>query len=73
MINQVSYTCYLSQLEPKNVEEALNDESWVEAMHEELHQFTRNNVWSLVLMLADHNILGTKWIFKTNMMNMVLQ
>lgn len=33
-------------------------------MHEELHQFTRNDVWSLVLIHAGHNIIGTKWIFK---------
>ena len=34
-----SYSCYLSQVEPTKVEEALQDESWVEAMHDELLQF----------------------------------
>ena len=34
--NFVSYSCYLSQVEPTKVEEALQDESWVEAMHDEL-------------------------------------
>ena len=34
--NFVSYSCYLSQVEPIKVEEALQDESWVEAMHDEL-------------------------------------
>ena len=33
--NFVSYSCYLSQVEPTKVEEALQDESWVEAMHDE--------------------------------------
>jgi len=42
--NQVSYSCYLTQTEPKKVDEALQDEGWVSAMHEELHQFTRNDV-----------------------------
>ena len=37
--NFVSYSCYLSQVEPTKVEEALQDESWVEAMHDELLQF----------------------------------
>lgn len=46
--NQVSYSCYLTQIEPKKVDEALQDEGWVSAMHEELHQFTRNDVWTLV-------------------------
>jgi len=31
--NQVSYSCYLAQTEPKKVDEALQDESWVSAMH----------------------------------------
>ena len=34
--NFVSYSCYLSHVEPIKVEEALQDESWVEAMHDEL-------------------------------------
>ena len=42
--NFVSYSCYLSQMEPTKVEEALQDESWVEAMHDELLQFQRNDV-----------------------------
>jgi hypothetical protein len=33
-------------------------------MHDELHQFTRNDVWTLVPRPAEHNIIGTKWIFK---------
>ena len=36
--NFVSYFCYLSQVELAKVEDALQDESWVEAMHDELHQ-----------------------------------
>jgi hypothetical protein len=48
VVNQVSHSCYLSQLEPKKITEALKDESWVTAMHEELHQFTHNDVWTLV-------------------------
>ena len=36
--NFVSYSCYLSQVELAKVEDALQDESWVEAMHDELHQ-----------------------------------
>ena len=42
--NFVSYSCYLSQVEPIKVEETLQDESWVEAMHDELLQFQRNDV-----------------------------
>jgi hypothetical protein len=33
-------------------------------MHEELNQFTRNDVWTHIPRPTDHNIIGTKWIFK---------
>ena len=48
-VNHVTYSCYLAQFEPKKVEEALKDENWIESMHQELHQFVRNDVWELVL------------------------
>ncbi|GJV94714.1 retrovirus-related pol polyprotein from transposon TNT 1-94 [Tanacetum coccineum] len=35
-------------IEPKNVKEIIQDESWTMAMQEELNQFKTNNVWSLV-------------------------
>ena len=33
-------------------------------MHEELHQFVRNDEWELVPRLEGVNVIGTKWIFK---------
>src|SRR5664279_2967733 len=35
-------------------------------MHDELNNFERNKVWSLVERPHDrsHNVIGTKWIFK---------
>lgn len=59
--------CYLSQIEPKKVEEALNDVNWVDAMHKELHKFTRNDVWNLVPRPDEHNVIDAKWIFKMRM------
>ena len=38
---------FVSCIEPKNVEEALQDLDWINAMHEELNNFTRNEVWTL--------------------------
>ena len=62
--NFMSYSCYLSQVEPTKVEETLQDESWVEAMHDELLQFQRNDVWTLVPRPEGEHIIGTKWIFR---------
>ena len=44
LANYVTYHCYLAQFEPKRVEEALQNENWVESMYEELNQFVRNDV-----------------------------
>nr|GFA86441.1 hypothetical protein [Tanacetum cinerariifolium] len=38
------FSCFLSQVEPKKVPDALQDPSWVEAMQEELLQFKIPNV-----------------------------
>ncbi|KAK1667577.1 hypothetical protein QYE76_055736 [Lolium multiflorum] len=55
----------LEILEPKKVFEALEDSDWVEAMHEELNNFKRNKVWTLVEKPKEcRNVIGTKWIFK---------
>ena len=40
--------------------EALNDDNWVNAMHEELEQFVRNDVWELVPRPTHVNVIGTK-------------
>ncbi|GKF70209.1 hypothetical protein Tco_0203266, partial [Tanacetum coccineum] len=46
--NQSNFFCFISTIEPKNVNEALKDESWIIAMQEELNQFITNNVWEFV-------------------------
>ena len=44
------HVAFVSQIEPKNVNDALCDSNWVVAMQDELNQFTRNDVWFLKLM-----------------------
>jgi hypothetical protein len=51
-----------SSIEPFKVEEALQDPNWVMAMQEELNNFKRNKVWSLVSR-TKQNVVGTKWVF----------
>ena len=55
---------FMSSIEPKKIDEALKDVDWVNAMHEELNNFTRNQVWELVERPMDHNVIGTKWVFR---------
>ena len=60
---------HISHFEPTKVYEALEDEDWVHAMHEEPHNFERNKVWSLVERPKDHNVIRTKWVFKNKQDN----
>ena len=54
-------------MEPKNFEEASEDEDWVKAMNEELDQIERNNTCELVPRPVDKNVIGSKWVFKNKM------
>ncbi|KAI3740356.1 hypothetical protein L2E82_30784 [Cichorium intybus] len=47
-VNECLYSCFISQIEPKNFQMELNEPSWVDVMHEELNQFQNLNVWQLV-------------------------
>ena len=58
-----AFYAFLSDIEPKNVNETLADSDWITAMQEELHQFERNKVWHLVPQPEDGTIIGTKWVF----------
>ena len=58
---------FLSQIEPKRINDALLDEFWVLAMHEELNNFQRNNVWKLVPRPNDYPIIGTRWVFRNKL------
>ncbi|GJR78981.1 ribonuclease H-like domain, reverse transcriptase, RNA-dependent DNA polymerase [Tanacetum coccineum] len=58
------FACFLSQEEPKKVSQALADESWVEAMQEELLQFKLQDVWVLCDLPDGKRVIGTKWVFR---------
>jgi hypothetical protein len=54
----------VSCVEPTCIDEALQDPDWVNAMHEELNNFTQNQVWTLEKPPQDARIIGTKWVFR---------
>ncbi|GJY39925.1 retrovirus-related pol polyprotein from transposon TNT 1-94 [Tanacetum coccineum] len=55
---------FLSEIEPKKVSEALKHPGWVDAMQEELNQFYRNKVWTLVPLPYGKIAIGSKWVFR---------
>ncbi|GKC36015.1 retrovirus-related pol polyprotein from transposon TNT 1-94 [Tanacetum coccineum] len=55
---------FLSEEEPKKVFEAFKHPGWVDVMQEELKQFSRNKVWTLVPAPYAKTIIGSKWVFR---------
>ncbi|GJV30729.1 uncharacterized mitochondrial protein-like protein [Tanacetum coccineum] len=58
------FACFLSQINPNNVIQALTGPSWIEAMQEELLQFKLQKVWTLVDLPNGKRVIGTKWVFR---------
>ncbi|GJU74326.1 ribonuclease H-like domain-containing protein [Tanacetum coccineum] len=58
------FACFLSQEEPKKIAKALQDDSWVQAMQEELLQFKLQQVWVLVDLPHGMKVIGTKWVYR---------
>jgi hypothetical protein len=63
LANFCEHYSFVSSIEPFRVEEAFQDPDWVLAMQEELNNFNRNEVWSLVPR-PKQNVVGTKWVFR---------
>ncbi|GJU20019.1 putative ribonuclease H-like domain-containing protein [Tanacetum coccineum] len=53
-----------AEQEPTKIAQALDDESWVEAMQEELLQFKIQKVWTLVDLPYGKKAIGTKWVYR---------
>ena len=62
--NFCNHMTFVSKVEPKSNNEVFKDEHWTSAMHEELNQFVRNDVWLLVPRTDKMNVIGTKWVFR---------
>ncbi|GJX35521.1 retrovirus-related pol polyprotein from transposon TNT 1-94 [Tanacetum coccineum] len=65
--NQSNFFCFISTIEPKNVNEALGDESWIVAMQEELNQLVANDIWEFIPQPRNMTIIGTKWVFRNKL------
>jgi hypothetical protein len=65
--NKLKCTCLLVEFEPRNVKDSLDNESWIEAMNEEIEQIEKNKTWTLVPRPKDKNVIGTKWVFRNKL------
>nr|GEV04294.1 retrovirus-related Pol polyprotein from transposon TNT 1-94 [Tanacetum cinerariifolium] len=54
----------VSTVEPKNINEAMADFAWINAIQEELHQFDRLQVWELVDKYFGKHVIKLKWLLK---------
>lgn len=63
-ISHFAHSTFVASFEPRDVGHALFDPEWVNAMHEELENFERNQVWVLVPPPPECHPIGTKWVFK---------
>jgi hypothetical protein len=63
LANFCEHYSLVSSIEPFRVEEVLQDPDWVLAMQEELKNFKRYEVWSLVPR-PKQNVVGTRWVFR---------
>ncbi|XP_035838206.1 uncharacterized protein LOC118485829 [Helianthus annuus] len=61
---EFSLKCFISQIGPRTYKEALTEDSWVNAMHEELQQFEKLGVWRLIDLPENQKLIKTKWVFK---------
>ena len=65
LANFSTHHAFVYVIEPKKLYEALEDQDWLEAMHDELNNFESNMVLKLVPRPKDcKNVIGTKWVFK---------
>ena len=47
--------------------DALKDINWILAIQEELNQFLQKDVWCLIPISNNMNVIGTKWAFRNKM------
>ena len=57
----------ISEIKLENIDEALSDQYWIEAMKEEISQFENNKIWTLVPLPKGQAAIGTKWVFRNKL------
>ena len=58
---------FVSKILPERIHAAILDADWIKAMQEELNEFKRHNVWTLVPKPKDRTIIGTRWVYRNKL------
>lgn len=61
---EYSGLCLLAADEPANIEQALEEKCWRDAMSAELKSIADNDTWVLSDLPKGHKAIGLKWVFK---------
>nr|KAJ0210184.1 hypothetical protein LSAT_V11C400173380 [Lactuca sativa] len=62
--NFCMYVNFVSMILPDKIHTALQDADWIKAMQEELNEFERHKVWTLVPRPSGKTITGTRWVYR---------
>jgi hypothetical protein len=62
--NTIKYIFLAASGEPRNLDEALQDSNWKEAMQAEYSTLMKNKTWHLVPPQRGTNIIDCKWVYK---------
>lgn len=54
--NFYMFANFISLIEPKKIDDTLNDAEWIRVMKDEFHEFKRHNVWTMVPCLKGKNV-----------------
>ncbi|GJU49259.1 retrovirus-related pol polyprotein from transposon TNT 1-94 [Tanacetum coccineum] len=58
------FDAFLTSVEPNNFKQSITAPSWIDAMHEEIREFERLQVWELVSCPDKVMLIKLKWIYK---------
>ncbi|KAL0293887.1 UNVERIFIED_CONTAM: Retrovirus-related Pol polyprotein from transposon TNT 1-94 [Sesamum radiatum] len=50
--------------EEQEIEEAIKEKKWIQAMEEEIHSIEKNDTWELATLPSGHEAIGVKWVYK---------
>jgi hypothetical protein len=64
---EVGMVLFMSNDDPTNYKEAMNDVKWIEAMKREIDSIEKNKTWELVNLPTQAKKIGVKWIYKTKL------